>query len=41
MKSWLTPHWKRTKIWDVTIRVSRYLDKVFKKLGPRVNLAHI
>jgi len=27
------PSLERNKTWVVTIRVSRYLDKVFKKLG--------
>jgi len=29
----LTPHWKGNKMWDVTIRVSRYIDKALKKIG--------
>jgi len=31
----LTPHWKENNIWDVTIRVSRYVDKAFKKIGSK------
>jgi len=30
-------YWKGNKIWGVTIRVSRYLDKFLKKMGLRVN----